>query len=514
MALTLTVNPNTTQLSRNPVWAKLTTNNYQTTAGTKASLRLEVTGTGATATQTITIPFNGITVVMTFFVGSVNGSGIQLRTAGALSLANFILQLAADFATNYHIADAYDITTDATAVIFTAKQAGTAYNFISPSDTTTDLAIGTNTVGVDEVLREDFRIALDVYLEETYASGTYTKVHSKQQIPVSNACLFNIADALHRYMGTDKPTYGLAAITLCTGILRRYKIRYAEKYSSVTDEYMGVTESSVCYVLKGGISFIEERYAPTFLTGYITSNQKFLTWQPRTKTVVQSQPEYLNFFVPSSTTTIKLKAKLYYTDNTTLTVTALTKTPTVQNELYILPVGYTEIIAPSATKTVSKYQVWVENQSDVVKSEVFTYKLTAKTEIDQHLFLFESSLGAWETLRTSGEQVKAVAIETQIAQRQNEILTYTSLGEFEKFDATGTSTFTQSTGFKTKEDIDWLEDLLYSKNVVEVIGGEHLPVIINTAGITKYKTRDNLYAFTFEYAYAFNNKAPKGGVPM
>ena len=514
MALTLTVNPNVTQLSRNPVWAKLTTNNYQTTAGTKAALRLEVTGTGATATQTITLPFNGKTIVMTFFVGSVNGSGIQLRTAGALSLANFILQLAEDFATNYHIADAYDITTDSTAVIFTAKESGTAYNFLSPSETTTDIAIGTNTVAVDEVLRENFRIALDVYLEQTYASGTYTKIHSKQQIPISNVCLFNIADALHRYMGTDKPTYGLAAITLCTGILRRYKIRYAEKYSSVTDDYLGVTQSDVCYVLKGGISFIEERYAPTFLTGYITTNLKFLTWQPRTKTVVKTQPEYLNYFVPPSTTTIKLKAKLYYTDNTTLTVTALTKTPTAQNELYILPVGYNVIIAPSATKTVSKYEVWVENQSDVVKSEVFTYKLSTKVEVDQHLFLFESSLGSWETLRTSGEHVKAVAIETQIAQRQNEILSYTSDGEFEKFEATGTNTFTQSTGFKTKEDIDWLEDLLYSKNVVEVIGGEHLPVIINTAGITKYKTRDNLYAFTFEYAYAFNNKAPKGGVPM
>lgn len=510
--LTLSASPNLNQLSRNPVWAKLTTDNHVTTAGVKAALQITVTGVGPTVGQTIVLPFNDQTVTLTF-AASLDGTGNTIRTAGALSLANFILQLAADIATNYTIADKYDITTDSSHVILTAKETGTTWSFISPSDTATDIAMGTNTAGVTEVTRENFRICLDVYMETTYGSGTYTKIHSDELIPISNVCKFNLQSALHMYMGTDKPAYAQSTITLCTGILRRYKIRYAEKYG--TDPvYQAVTESSVCYVLKGGVTYLQFGYEPVFLTGYTSGNVKFITSQPRTKIVVSTQQEFLYYLVPPSTTTIKLKAKLYYTDNTTITVTALTKTPTVENEIYILPVGYTVAIAPSATKTVSKYEVWVENQSDVVKSEVFTYKLTSKTEVDQHFFLFETSLGSWDTLRTSGEHVKGITVETQTAQRTLQMLYTNSDGEFEKFDATGTDVFTQSTGYKTKEDIDWLEDLLYTKKVVKIgTDGEHIPVLINTDSITKYKTRDNLFAITFEYQHAFSNKAAKSSMP-
>lgn len=512
MALTLNRNPNQHQLSRNPIWAKLTTDILVDTAAVKAKIWLEVTDVTVTQSQTITMPFADRTIVFTFFDVSLNGSGISLRTPGALNLANFILQLAQDFATNYHIATNYDITTNSGNVIFEAKEAGSAYSFLAPSDTANAIAFGTNVAGVDEEQKPNFRIALDVYMEQTYGSGTYTKIHGKEQIPVNLACLFNIQDAIHRYMGSDLPAYGLAAITLCTGILRRYKIRYAEKFGTDPD-YVIATLSDVCYVLKGGVNFIENGYEPAFLTGYTLSNQKFITAQPRTKTVVATQPEYLYFFVPTSTTTVNLQAKIYYTDGTTLTVTALTKATTEAYQLYIIPVGYTQIIAPSATKAVSKYQVWVENQSAAVKSEVFTYKLSSKTEVDEHFFLFESSLGAFETLRTTGEHTKAISTEATIAQRITEVGYTNSDGETEKFDVTGNNTFLQSTGYKTKDEIEWLEDLLYSKKVIEIVNGEYIPVIINTAGITKYKTRDNLFAYTFEYTHAFNNKAPKGNVP-
>lgn len=513
MALTLTDSPNLNQLSRNPVWAKLTTNNYIYTAGVKAKIWLEVTDVTVVSSQTITMTFADRTIVFTFFDLNLNESGISLRTPGALNLANFILQLAQDFATNYHIATNYNITTDSSNVIFEAKESGSAYSFLSTASTANAIAFGTNVTGVDEVANANFRIALDVYIEQIYGSGSYTKIHSAELIPYNNVALFNIADALHSYMGTDKPAVGLAAITLCTGILRRYKIRYAEKFGEDPD-YKIATLSDVCYVLKAAISFIEQRYQPTFLTGYLTNSGKFLTWQPRTKTVIQTQPEYLYYFVPSSATTLNLQVKIYYTDGTTTIVTALTKTPTEQNQLYIIPVGYTQVVAPSATKTVSKYQVWIENQTPNVISEVFTYKLTAKTQVDTHLFLFESSLGAWETLRTTGENQSDSTVESIVANRTTEIISLNTTGNSEKFDATGNNTFTQSTGFKTKEEIDWLEDLLYSKSVVEIASnGEHIPVIILTDTITKYKTRDNLFAFTFQYQYAFVNKAPKGNTP-
>ncbi len=511
MAITLTLSPNLNQLSRNPVWAKLTTNNYVTTAGVKASLLITVSNTGATVGQTIILPFGDKTITLTF-AASLDGTGNTIRTHGALSLANFILQLAADFATNYSLADAYDITSDSSHVILTAKATGTAYSFISPSETSTDIAIGTNTAGVDEVVRENFRIALDVYLEETYESGTYIKIHSQELIPINNICEFNIQSALHRYMGTDRPTNNLGSITLCTGILRRYKIRYAEKFGT-NAVYQETTESSLCYVLKGGLSFIEYGVAPVFLTGYITSNQKFITWQPRTKTVVAAQQEFLYFLVPSSTTTVNLVAKIYYTDGSTSSSTILTKNPTVQNEIYILPTGYA-LLSPTAGKTVSKYQVWVTNQAAAVKSEVFTYKLSSKIEVDEHFFLFESSLGSWETLRTSGEQIVGSSVESSVAQRTLQNGYTNADGEIEKFDATGTNQFTQSTGFKTKADIDWLEDLLFSKKAIELINGIQVPILINIASITKYKSRDNLYAITFTYTHAFNNKAPKGLLPL
>ena len=70
----------------------------------------------------------------------------------------------------------------------------------------------------------------------------------------------------------------------------------------------------------------------------------------------------------------------------------------------------------------------------------------------------------------------------------------------------------QSTGYRTQQEIDWLEELFLSEYVVEQINGQFIPVIINTDSIEKYKSQDNLFAFTFEYVLAAENRVIDAGL--
>lgn len=511
MALSENQTPGSFQLSLNPVWSQLTTNNYVVTAGVKAALEINLAATGATAGQTITLPFNGKTIVLTF-AAALDGSGKKLRVAGALTLSQFVAQLAQDIAKNYYIADTFDITTASGKVILTAKETGEDQSFIAPATTATDVTIGTNTAGVDEVVQENFKVVADVYMEKTYKSGVYEKIHGQEETPdINSQVLFDFHDALHSQIGqnNDLPSYNQTTITRCDNILRRYKYRYAEKYGT-DPEYKEVAESDVLYVLKGGLSFKEAAIDVSFIDGWLMSQQKFNTFQPRTKTIIKSQQEYLYFMVPSAMTTIKIKAELYYTDGTTEIKTPKTKTSVTGYEMYILPVGYDQIIVPSTGKTVYKYKIWVVDQSDVVKSETFTYTLTDKPTVDTHIFLFENGQSGFDTLRCTGTNTAAISVKSDVAERITSFSYDPVNGAYEKYASKGTNPFKQTTGWKTKAEIDYLEELFYSKNVFECVDGEFVPVIITTQGAQKYDSRTNMYAFMFEYYYAFNNVASKG----
>jgi len=506
MALTLNTTPNSFQLSRNPVWASLLTNNHISTAGVKASLQINISNTGAVAGEAINLPFNGKTITLTF-ASSLTGDGKKLRTAGVLAVAAFRTQVAEDIAKNRYVADAYDITVNGSGVLLTAKETGSDWSFVSPTENVTDLTFGTNTAGVTEVKRENFVVALDVYLETTYKSGTYVKVSSQELTPIDNYANFDIHDCLHAYLTKDLPDYAANTITRCNNILKRYKIRYSEKYGD-DPEYQQLTESDVCYILKGGLSHIENSYTTFYIDAYLIDEMKFNTWQPRTKTVTKAQQEYLYFMVGSTTTTIKLKAKHYYTDGTTNTVTVTTKTGTAEYELYTIPSGYNQIITPTSGKTVAKYEVWIENQSDVVKSEVFTYKLTDKEVIDQHYFLFENSVGVFDTFRATGVHTEGAKIESRVSQHITQMDYDYKDHSFDKHDTSSQQTFSVNTGFLTLEQSQWLQQLFESKLVYEDVYGKFVPIVIKTDTIVVDESRLNARAYQFEYYYAFNNKAP------
>lgn len=507
MALTLNVTPNNYQLSRNQIWAILITDNYVTTTGVKASLQINISNTGAIAGETITLPFNGKTIVLTF-AASLTGDGKKLRVAGALTTAAFRTQIAEDIAKNYYINDSFDITVNGSGVLLTAKETGEEYSFLSPAEAATDITLGTNTAGVTEVVNENFMVALDVLMETTYKSDSYLKIHSQELKPIANTTIFELQDALHAYLEYDLPTFEQTTITRCNNILKRYKIRYAEKYGT-DPEYKETTISDVCYVLKGALSHIENSYTTAYIDSHLIGSQKFNTWQPRIKKVTNHQQEYLYFLVPASTTSLKLKAKHYYTDGTTSTVTAKTKSGTVQYELYTIPAGYDQIITPSTGKTVWKYEVWIENQSDVVKSEVFTYILTSKASISDRYFMFENSVGVFDTFRATGTSIEGLKLENRVSQHIIENAYDYTKGIYEKHATSSQKPLTINTGWLTLEQTKWLEQLISSKRVYEIVSDKFVPVIIKTDSIVVDTSRLNARSFAFDYYHAFNNMAPQ-----
>ncbi len=166
-----------------------------------------------------------------------------------------------------------------------------------------------------------------------------------------------------------------------------------------------LTASNPFLVLMGGVS---KFHFPTikYLTTYLQSKKKFLTWAPIVKQVDKAQEDYLNFWIYSPlTTAIKLRLKAYFSDSTDQTVTAITKTGVQYGQLYRIPCGpaNTTVMAIDAEKTLIKYDVSLLDQTDNVISEVRTFKIVPVRHPLTRFFMFENSLGAHEVHRFIGQ---------------------------------------------------------------------------------------------------------------
>ena len=154
--------PEESVLVRNPVNYELKTDNYISTAGTKA--RCEILFTNNTNAGPITFTFLGKTIVMTG-VATPDNSGLQFDDYGA-TVNDFIAAFILSCLENKDINDNYDVAIGfpVNLVVFTAKTAGVKYN-IGVSTAISGTTVGVY-AGVDTVYRERFKILHDVFFEK------------------------------------------------------------------------------------------------------------------------------------------------------------------------------------------------------------------------------------------------------------------------------------------------------------------------------------------------------------
>lgn len=521
MTLSLLTSPVNYQLSKNPVVLRLQTDSYNTALGSPATMGIIAGGANVVGG---TLAFTWSTGAVVFTVATTpDGTGTQIRPKGALSDMDYSEQVIEDMNKNFLFSDTFStllITGGAyTGGIFIySKKYGTQYDIYTDfaetnsgfNKVTALLHIG----GIDPLYSQNYKMYAEIWME-TLTAETFTKIGSKLLDPLDNVCIFDFQTIANANLAYDLPTYSQTAASACLNVMRRFYFRYLERYGNPVLNYT-VAETTPGYILKAGIPDREFVGTTLRMEARYQTPGKFLTRQPRTKKVAAAQKEFLYFIAPKTSTgysgtigiitTISLKN---YQDDI---VVAGDTIALAQYKVGIFPVGFTQLglSAHAAFEDIKSYTVkLIDTDGDAVISEIFTYIPDEDVYIDEQYFLFSNSDGGVDTARLTGVKETAFDVEKEKVQRIKLFNTAVTTGEFADVNHMITDKFKQASGFITKAEADWLEDLFIAEQKFVIAEGKFLPITISNVSAGKYNSQTGKTFYEIDYEYAEANPVIK-----
>jgi hypothetical protein len=525
MSLVLTGPDNQFKFSRSPIGLLLTTTDRITTAGVKYSRTITFINYPTADGVTFSITWGTTTVTMTSMASPITEDGLHYRKrTGAETLAVWIAHFAADIATNYYIGKYFDITYTTTTVTITAKYAGVAYNLSAidmPGTVVTDYTLGSETLGVDEVVAINYRVLVDICFDTD--DFITTEMYLTDELPyddVTGVYEQQIQKILHRRLKSTFPLtteIGTILFPDMGSIILKYWLRYYAVTGATPipgHYYLDDNSGEYYYAVMGGHY---RNRAQLFLQNYSGSIQ-FLTWQNRTKYVTMDQPEFLYWFVPNSNCYFgKLRLVITYTDDTTTT-----QDFEWEVDKFIamyMPVGYKQLVTYfiEDAKTVKKWTIEIVPTDEVepfTSGETFTFYPVVDETPWLKYFVFRNSFGAYDTLRSRGVAETGLDITGEVLNKWLDASYLEPDGQYLNSEFENRVTHKAAIGFMEQEEmIDYLREIFVSPNMALLTYNEDtddgsyiaVPMVIDPSSIKIKKDDDMLFTFEFNYSEAFND---------
>ena len=249
---------------------------------------------------------------------------------------------------------------------------------------------------------------------------------------------------------------------------------------------------------------------------YIYYNKTCLTWHPfdTVKKIHATTPEYLYFMVAEAlqNNTHGLKLRLYFTDGTTediddkYTVSALDQFDTIEFAVGFTELGIQDYIDGTEGlegKTIDFYDVFITNENGVV-TDKYRYKPVFDAE-DPRTLIFKNPYGFPETVFCTGRSSVITKLSFESARTDGKLLP-----DSLNFSSSRERTVTANTGFITKEQAQWLAELLDTTEAFELIEGALHPITLLDIDIAEHHTDDYLYSAEIKYQCAYIIGEEKG----
>jgi len=371
-----------------------------------------------------------------------------------------------------------------------------------PPDETDDVFLSKNPIVLGKAAsigweaETNYRLYNDVRVEDVADSGTYNSKLKTELPPDSDGnVVFYLNEAFRDAFSFTPPTQNQNTIVRLTDRIKRFK-NFSGELSELEVTPSVLTESDANLVLFGGIDKFNFP-GLNYLTDYLPTNKKFLTWAPTEKYVDRLQEDYLNFWVYDETiATLKLRVKAYFDDDTDETDVTTSLAGVAFRSLYQIPAGPVNSGATlvNPAKNITKYELTILNQDDVEISEVRTYYVTLVRHPLTRFFMFLNSLGTFEVLRFTGQAIEETSFSRDLVQKflpHN----YNSIdGEFAVNNNTMDKKNSYSSGhIKDRKAAEWheyLQDFLLSSRVYDVTTGARIPFVMNAGN---YRKEDQNY---------------------
>ena len=235
-------------------------------------------------------------------------------------------------------------------------------------------------------------------------------------------------------------------------------------------------------VIKGGVESMSVP-AATFLAN------RFLTWQPQEKQVLQNQREYLTFY---ATVDCRIRCTVYLTDNTSQTVLFDLISGTTDPGLITCEVSW-PVIRAMVTQNFHAWDITLVAASGQPLTSVQRYRLRTAGE-EEHLFIWTNTLGGIDTISFTGRCEYDRKLEHLVAQLYD--------GTLDEYQVNKKGEYKQSTGYLTQREAAWTEDFFYSQNRYKVMSdGAVKPVVLVSSKVLT-STSNDLSDFEFSYKMA------------
>ena len=241
-----------------------------------------------------------------------------------------------------------------------------------------------------------------------------------------------------------------------------------------------------------------------------TGNKKrFLTWGPLIKKTSRTNHESLYFFTQySDVTRYNVKVKAYMADASSVIFELTHMTYSGQYVVLEMMVGYGQIGIESHTSSqpVVKWDVWLEDSSARVLSEVRTFVVDEKVYEFPREFVFRNSFGVYAYIRFTGKIEKDLTHdrETTLIDR-NEVETFYNTPEWQT-KILEQQIYKGSSGWVSKQILELLREMMLSPEVYEIVSEKPLRISITTKKTSKYlKDGEYLYNLDLEYQRAYTD---------
>lgn len=349
------------------------------------------------------------------------------------------------------------------------------------------------------------KVYLEIWAESQHGEGDFRKLITLEAVgnaeSIAQFRYLEVAlDAWLRKQPVELPQQAAGQITRCKRNILNFYCRYVENKANGA---LGVfSDSGYSSVLLGGLPF-EVFPDLDFFSQYLPQKKAFLTWQPDQKKVGRDQCETLYFLVlDKSLASLKAKVGTFVAGNSIPTFSyrehSLQEYGTDDFKLLAIPLNIASLQADA-----NRFSIQLVKQNDVALSELRTFVITRETQ--ERYFLFRNSLGCFDTLRCTGQLEQKLQVESELATREIPVGYASSFSPESVWKLTGRKSMKVSTGWVTRDTMDYLQEFFLSKVRYQQRNGKWLAIKLTTKNFIFSADSLNRPALQFEYEFMFEN---------
>jgi hypothetical protein len=506
--ITIEKHPSSVIFAGNPILFNVISDALYAAAGVKAYCELKFTDIDQTLGHSFQLSF--MNQVFDFIIANDNNDlGLSIPpAAGGDTPTTWCAKVGTAMSENYFLHTNYDIVISNTvpSILFTAKNPGAFYSMTFTNVNVTGIIQYHQITGVDSQLYPGFGILAQILDENDDIIGEDLRP------PDSNGRVqFDVSEYLNSFLeGFIPPHFTIPVNANKTSSfengIKKFRMAFAEKYIGVSKR---LHIDDFHYAVMGGLSRETLSWWNEQVSGFfddVNNKKRFLTWAPRQKNTTIDQLERLYFLV-SDPAIISLtpSIQVMFTDGTNQTIT-LNAVSLPNFGVIELQVGYTDLnlsnIQPA--KTVQGWRVWMSNSSGIV-SEIFTFNLDTRTREYDRQFIFRNSFGWYDVALFKG----LIESDLEYVYNQGNIIledietVYNSPDK--NFQTTEQQTFIGTTGWFSKDYLEWMRDMFRSTEIYEIINGRCYSVIITVQKVLKSKDGNDNLQYNIEYRRSYQD---------